>query len=803
MAPQVYDPKSRQKDREHHRLRWLEYPLGEFYVRCKEKAATKAVQAGWKDFAPSKWTIAKHRPFWVKDATRDVCLCRYHLEFDLLAKGLTTLRRAVKCPDNCETCKSCPPPTTGLALRAALTCPRPDGASFDAIDCVQGKCSLCCDLQLLANVMCPARREIARCHELKWERYLKQHDGQDKATGEDRYKHDFFEQRGTGGELLEQIALCLKKFNPHHDLAKAQDLDWSNLKAHFPHKSFVSVQDFSENFHHTVRFEPQSKYYQQVDSTLYMVVVRYHLEDATRMPVEEREALRRTYEAAGLPPIIKETLTFVSADRQHDNAFVRHINDKYVVPYMQTLGDFDTHYARSDGCKGQFKQAAHFHWVSRRQAETGVRTDWSFFCSCHGKCDCDPEGGAIKNTAANFEQHGDIVGMRVQAKLPDAAALTKWCNEGSPADSPHGYHPGMRHPKLPLLVRLKAGHTGALYRRTCFNVPTTGPMAISRTYADVKLEGTARLHSFVDIGKPGMIRCRERSCHQKGCTNCWQGEASVGCTGDQKERCGVSVTEHLRFPAKPESSLSRTLKSMESMSVNAMLEESVAGHMVCISVPDQPHEPWMLGVLQGAPAPATASDVAEAQKLGFDLKEGASVLRLTKYEPFEIGSRRFIETKVPIVVPAGRLRRHHLTSNEPRPRLSAKMKAESRFGDTTFELKEADLRTIVALVVSERGTIGEFRVEAILDHRIVQQRGKPVDQFLTKWFGWERNEDLTWEPLSHFEDPAHLARCKAVMAKRAAGAAVRRGAIFCTGSRTFGCSIERHTCPQRAAETNG
>ena len=32
------------------------------------------------------------------------------------------------------------------------------------------------------------------------------------------------------------------------------------------------------------------------------------------------------------------------------------------------------------------------------------------------------------------------------------------------------------------------------------------------------------------------------------------------------------------------------------------------------------------------------------------------------------------------------------------------MKAESRFGDTTFELKEADLRTIVALVVSERGT---------------------------------------------------------------------------------------------------
>ena len=40
-------------------------------------------------------------------------------------------------------------------------------------------------------------------------------------------------------------------------------------------------------------------------------------------------------------------------------------------------------------------------------------------------------------------------------------------------------------------------------------------------------------------------------------------------------------------------------------------------------------------------------------------------------------------------------------------------------GDNTFELKEADLRAIVALVVSEKGTIGEFRVQTILDHRVV------------------------------------------------------------------------------------
>ena len=202
-----------------------------------------------------------------------------------------------------------------------------------------------------------------------------------------------------------------------------------------------------------------------------------------------------------------------------------------------------------------------------------------------------------------------------------------------------------------------------------------------------------------------------------------------------------------------------------------MLREAVVGEIVCISLPDRPHEPWMIGELQHAPLPATEADVAEAKALGFTVKVGASVLRLTKYEPFEFGSRKFIQTKVPLVVPSGRLRRHQLLSNEPRPRLTAKMKAESRFCDTTFELKEADLRAIVALVTSERGTIGDFKVDSILDHRIVVQRGKPVDQFKTKWAGWDRCEDLTWEPLAHFESEAHIARCNALISEKAAATA--------------------------------
>ena len=253
-----------------------------------------------------------------------------------------------------------------------------------------------------------------------------------------------------GNELLDYIKAKLVTFNPHQDLAAWQDQDWQHLKSEFPRGSFVTVQDFAENIHHTVRFEPQSKYWTQVSSTLYMVVVRFHLDDANHIPPEEKEELRAAFEHVNLPPVIVETHAFVSADGCHDNAFVRHVNDRFIVPYMQSIGDFDTHYARSDGCKAQFKQAAHFKWVSETKENTGVRTDWSFFCSCHGKCDCDGEGGAIKNAIQNYEGHGAQAGLHVVHKLPTATRVVpgpvglRVAPAGVDADEAHSLDSGHR-----------------------------------------------------------------------------------------------------------------------------------------------------------------------------------------------------------------------------------------------------------------------------------------------------------------------------------------------------------------------
>ena len=341
----------------------------------------------------------------------------------------------------------------------------------------------------------------------------------------------------TGDALLKDIKEKLPAFNAHHDLALWQDADWQHLKRGLPRGAFLTVQDFAENIHHEVRFEPQSKYWSQISSTLYMVVVRFHLDDANHIPDVEKETLREAFAQAGVPPIIVETHAFVSADKTHRSG--------EAVPLATMLGD---------------------------------------------------------------------------------------------------------------------------------------------------------LHN---------------------------------------------------------------------------------SQMLAVFVKDSPHEPWMLGkLLTAGSVQATEADVKAANELRFSsVKLGTPVLRLLKYEPFEEGSRRYVECKmIQLVVPTTALRRHKLVNNCGKElRRSQRVQSSERYGEATFELKEEDHRAIVAIMQTEG--IGDFTVEKILKHRVVTVRKKPHHQFLVKWLGWDREADLTWEPLSHFQNPQHvemahqMMEAEAVVAEAAMAAA--------------------------------
>ena len=49
-------------------------------------------------------------------------------------------------------------------------------------------------------------------------------------------------------------------------------------------------------------------------------------------------------------------------------------------------------HAFSDSCATQFKCAVFLLFLSLFFTKFLLRITWNWFCSAHGKCDCDPEG---------------------------------------------------------------------------------------------------------------------------------------------------------------------------------------------------------------------------------------------------------------------------------------------------------------------------------------------------------------------------------------------------------------------------
>ncbi|KAL3910233.1 MAG: hypothetical protein SGPRY_009134 [Prymnesium sp.] len=117
----------------------------------------------------------------------------------------------------------------------------------------------------------------------------------------------------------------------------------------------------------------------------------FRIEDLVNISEERRAELIAYFDAHSQPRVISETHFIISADMQHDNAFVRKVLDGFIIPYIKKAAPTVISVrGRSDGCKAQFECASHFDWVlAQSKQASGLRVHWSFFASCYGKsCVC-------------------------------------------------------------------------------------------------------------------------------------------------------------------------------------------------------------------------------------------------------------------------------------------------------------------------------------------------------------------------------------------------------------------------------
>lgn len=230
--------------------------------------------------------------------------------------------------------------------------------------------------------------------------------------------------------------------------------------------------------------------------------------------------------------------------------------------------------------QAQFKCAANFHWVSRQSTEgCGVRVNWSFFESCHGKCYCDPEGGTLKNAA----RHHELTLSDKASQLKDSIDLFLWARDMS----------GLATPKLTLFQKKGKG----IYRRFFYWIPSKGVGAVDRSRLPKFLaEGTSRLHEFVDIGVPGVVLTRRASCHR--CHACWCFNFHECLNQDY---VGKPSELQIRREVVPSRAAERVEQATLHREAVTRASEASIGSVICIEThKDEQSHPWVIGeVVEG------------------------------------------------------------------------------------------------------------------------------------------------------------------------------------------------------------
>ena len=271
--------------------------------------------------------------------------------------------------------------------------------------------------------------------------------------GEKKSKYDFVTVTVPIAEFWTDFVNYWGFFLNHHDLSKWNDEAWQLLKKDLEPGNVALVMDASEAHKHELRREHQSAYFSQVTSTLWVAVLRIRVEDLGNITGEEQKELLSYFDKLNMQPIIRETHFYISGDKDKDQGQVQYILTD-IANYLRGRGrwsypgvchkcgrkgdssDCDscgsprsyydqeglsesekaekTYYegkaapkdkgeatdnrtfkwihAFSDGCAAQFKCAVFLLFLSLFFTKFLLKITWNWFCSAHGKCDCDPEG---------------------------------------------------------------------------------------------------------------------------------------------------------------------------------------------------------------------------------------------------------------------------------------------------------------------------------------------------------------------------------------------------------------------------
>lgn len=281
--------------------------------------------------------------------THSVCVCSIHQNVKLMVDGsslvrLTSDNLKISSYNDCLAYIVCNPPTH---------------------DCYLQRCELC-----------PGCDHIIEQFKLIYEEKMIDSISYKQWVTTDRCTLETLES--STNDFFDKLSEKLRRLLTHSYIAKQQNLFLIKKKKELNRGECVVICDFSENYAFVLQDSIQGAHWNNDQVTIHPMAIYY---------IDNGEEKCTNYVA------ISECL-------KHDTVAVNLFQNGLISFLKTTLGTLEKIFYFSDGASGQYKNKKNFINLVFHENDFGVKAEWHFFATSHGKGPCDGLGGTIKRLAA-------------------------------------------------------------------------------------------------------------------------------------------------------------------------------------------------------------------------------------------------------------------------------------------------------------------------------------------------------------------------------------------------------------------
>lgn len=194
-------------------------------------------------------------------------------------------------------------------------------------------------------------------------------------------------------DFVNDLGNQLVQLKTHDFIAKQQSAFFSEKKSLLLDNEVIVQCDFAENYSFVLQDEAQGFHWTNSMATVHPCVIYFNKTDDD-----------------GKKVLVHKSVVFISDCLTHNTVLV-HLFQKKLIFFLKNelKPNLEKVYYFSDGSAAQYKNRKNFSNLCYHEEDfDGVKAEWHFYATSHGKGACDGVGGTIKRLAAKASLQNPI-----------------------------------------------------------------------------------------------------------------------------------------------------------------------------------------------------------------------------------------------------------------------------------------------------------------------------------------------------------------------------------------------------------